>query len=118
VLAWFPKAYTRGWTLECKSLDEHGDLIKRYDVTYFVISVDPLDKNKGFAERRHADFPLLSDPTKKTADAAKALGHIGDRFIAPPALVTRIARSECSIHAPATRPERWPPPSSSAAVRR
>ena len=28
VLAWFPKAYTRGCTLECKSLAEHGDLIK------------------------------------------------------------------------------------------
>jgi peroxiredoxin Q/BCP len=34
VLAWFPKAYTRGCTLECKSLAEHGDLIKQFDVTY------------------------------------------------------------------------------------
>ena len=34
VLAWFPKAYTRGCTLECKSLAEHGDMIKQYDVTY------------------------------------------------------------------------------------
>ena len=49
VLAWFPKAYTRGCTLECKSLAEHGDLIKQFDVTYFMISVDPLDQNKGFA---------------------------------------------------------------------
>ena len=41
VLAWFPKAYTRGCTLECKSLAEHGDMIKQYDVAYFMISVDP-----------------------------------------------------------------------------
>jgi peroxiredoxin Q/BCP len=77
VLAWFPKAFTRGCTLECKSLAEHGDLIKRYDVTYFMVSVDPLDENKGFAEQQHADFPLLSDPTKKTADAYGVLGTMG-----------------------------------------
>jgi peroxiredoxin Q/BCP len=77
VLAWFPRAYTRGCTLECKSLAEHGDLIKRYDVTYFMISVDPLDKNTGFAQEQHADFPLLSDPTKKTADAYGVLGMLG-----------------------------------------
>ena len=74
VLAWFPKAYTRGCTLECKSLAEHGDLIKQFDVTYFMISVDPLEQNKGFAEQEHADFPLLSDPTKHTADAYGVLG--------------------------------------------
>jgi len=31
------------------------------------ISVDPLEQNMGFAEQQHADFPLLSDPTKATA---------------------------------------------------
>jgi peroxiredoxin Q/BCP len=77
VLAWFPKAFTSGCTLECRSLAEHGDLIKRYDVTYFMISVDPLDKNKSFAQDKHADFPLLSDPTKKTADAYGVLGILG-----------------------------------------
>jgi thioredoxin-dependent peroxiredoxin len=77
VLAWFPRAYTRGCTLECKSLAEHGDLIKKYDVAYFMISVDPLDKNTGFAEQEHADFPLLSDPTKKTANAYGVLDMLG-----------------------------------------
>ena len=32
VLAWFPKAYTQGCTIECKSLAEHGDMIKKYNV--------------------------------------------------------------------------------------
>jgi peroxiredoxin Q/BCP len=77
VLAWFPKAYTRGCTIECKSLAEHGDMIKQFDVTYFMISVDPLDENTAFAEQQHADFPLLSDPTKKTADAYGVLGAMG-----------------------------------------
>jgi peroxiredoxin Q/BCP len=77
VLAWFPKAYTRGCTIECKSLAEHGDMIKQYDVAYFMISVDPLDENTAFAEQQHADFPLLSDPTKKTADAYGVMGAMG-----------------------------------------
>src|SRR6476660_6516099 len=63
VLAWFPKAFTQGCTIECKSLAEHGDLIKKYDVTYFMASVDPVDENKKFGEEHKADFPLLSDPT-------------------------------------------------------
>src|SRR5258706_11127671 len=77
VLAWFPKAYTRGCTIECKSLAENGHLIKAYDARYFMISVDTLDDNKGFAEKEKADFPLLSDPTKKTADAYGVLNQAG-----------------------------------------
>src|SRR6476660_726049 len=63
VLAWFPAAFTAGCTIECKSLAEHGDMIKKYDVTYFMASVDPVDENKKFGEEHKADFPLLSDPT-------------------------------------------------------
>ena len=82
VLAWFPKAFTQGCTIECKSLAEHGDLIKKYDATYFMASVDPLDGaqgNKAFAETHKADFPLLSDPTKETA---KAYGVLAERGFA------------------------------------
>lgn len=67
VLAWFPKAFTRGCTIECKSLAENGNLIKQYNVTYFMASVDPIEQNKGFAAEHKADFPLLSDPTKEVA---------------------------------------------------
>ena len=72
VLAWFPKAFTQGCTIECKSLAEHGDMIKAYNAQYFMISVDPLEGEKGnkaFAESQKADFPLLSDPAKETANA-------------------------------------------------
>jgi thioredoxin-dependent peroxiredoxin len=68
-VAWFPKAFTSGCTIECKSLAQHGDLIKKYNVEYFMASVDPLDQNTGFAEQEDADFPLLSDPSKETAQA-------------------------------------------------
>ena len=80
VIAWFPKAFTSGCTLECKSLAEHGDLIKKYQVKYFMASVDPLEGeqgNKAFAEAHKADFPLLSDPTKKTAEAYGVLNARG-----------------------------------------
>jgi len=77
VLAWFPKAYSRGCTIECKSLAENGNLIKEFAVTYFMASVDPVDNNVGFAEEQKADFPLLSDPTKKTARAYDVLSEKG-----------------------------------------
>ncbi|MBU3068866.1 peroxiredoxin [Aestuariicella sp. G3-2] len=77
VLAWFPKAYTRGCTIECKSLADNGDLIRAYDVTYFMASVDDLEDNKGFAEETNADFPLLSDPDKTVAKAYEVLHLLG-----------------------------------------
>lgn len=77
VIAWFPKAYTRGCTIECKSLAENGDLIREYDVTYFMASVDPLEDNVGFAAEQNADFPLLSDPDKQVAEAWGVLHESG-----------------------------------------
>jgi len=80
VLAWFPKAFTQGCTIECKSLAEHGDMIKKYQAKYFMASVDPIEGeqgNKAFAEAHKADFPLLSDPTKKTAEAYGVLNPRG-----------------------------------------
>ena len=77
VLAWYPKAYTSGCTIECKSLAQNGNLIRQYDAVYFMASVDPIDKNKGFAAEQKADFPLLSDPTKETAKAYGVLNTMG-----------------------------------------
>lgn len=73
VVAWYPMANTRGCTFECKSLTEQGHLIREYNVSYFMVSVDPLDDNRDFAKKTGADFPMLSDPTKKTAKAYDVL---------------------------------------------
>ena len=78
VLAWFPKAFTQGCTIECKSLAEHGDMIKKYNVKYFMASVDPVEGEKGnkaFAAAHNADFPLLGDRAKKTAEAYGVLNQ-------------------------------------------
>ena len=80
VLAWFPKAFTQGCTIECKSLAEHGDMVKAYKAAYFMASVDPVEGeqgNKAFAETHKADFPLLSDPTKEVAAAYGVLSPRG-----------------------------------------
>ena len=90
VLAWFPKAFTQGCTIECKSLAENGDKIRKYNVAYFMASVDPLEDNIRFAkatsvklsetntvDKKEADFPLLSDPTKKTAEAYGVMNERG-----------------------------------------
>ena len=72
VLAWFPRAFTQGCTAECRSLAANGEKIRRYDVAYFMASIDPVEGEKGnkaFAASEKADFPMLSDPTKEVATA-------------------------------------------------
>jgi peroxiredoxin Q/BCP len=44
-------------------------MIRKFDVAYFMASVDTPEDNKGFAEKEHADFPILSDPGKQVAIA-------------------------------------------------
>jgi thioredoxin-dependent peroxiredoxin len=77
VVAWFPRAFTQGCTIECKSLAENGHLIRKYDVTYFMASVDPIEDNTRFAAEQNADFPLLSDPKKEVAAAYGVLSERG-----------------------------------------
>jgi peroxiredoxin Q/BCP len=77
VLAWFPKAFTSGCTIECKSLADSGHLIRKYRAAYFMASVDPLEENTKFGAEQKADFPLLSDPTKATAKAYGVLNVAG-----------------------------------------
>ena len=70
VVAWFPRAFTGGCTKECKSMREHGKAIKEFDVAYFTASCDTVDGEKGnaaFAKSLDLDYPILSDPTRKTA---------------------------------------------------
>ena len=61
VVAWFPAAFTRGCTIECKSLAENGDKIKMYDVAYFMSSVDPIEKNTEFAKAKSVTLFALAN---------------------------------------------------------
>ena len=77
VLAWYPKAFTRGCTIECKSLTEKGHLIRAYNATYFMVSVDPIEDVTKFAESMEADFPLLADPDKSVAQQYGVMSAYG-----------------------------------------
>jgi len=77
VIAWFPKAFTQGCTLECKSLAANGDRLRKYDVAYFMASVDTLDDNTRFGQSEKADFPLLSDADKSVATRYGVLAQRG-----------------------------------------
>jgi peroxiredoxin Q/BCP len=80
VLAWYPKAFTGGCTAECKAFTSSGETIKSFNVAYFMASVDDAETNKKFAEQEQANFPMLSDPAKKVADAYGVLKVPGTGF--------------------------------------
>jgi peroxiredoxin Q/BCP len=42
-----------------------------------MVSVDPLDRNKAFAEQERANFPMLSDEDKQVAEAYGVLNARG-----------------------------------------
>ena len=72
VIAWFPKAFTKGCTVECKSLAANSDKLKKVDAAYFMASTDPVDGeqgNKAFAASEKLDMPILSDSSKEVAAA-------------------------------------------------
>ena len=69
VVAWFPKAMTKGCTIECKSLRAHSKELKELNVAYFTASVDKPEDNKKFSDMYDLDYPILSDPDKTVAQA-------------------------------------------------
>jgi thioredoxin-dependent peroxiredoxin len=69
VIAWFPKAMTKGCTIECKSLRANSKALKALNIAYFTASVDKPEDNKKFSEMHDLDYPILSDPDKTVAEA-------------------------------------------------
>jgi thioredoxin-dependent peroxiredoxin len=125
VVAWFPKAFTQGCTIECKSLAENGSKIRMYDVAYFMASTDNVEDNTKFAkatsvtlqgrnggpstvvDKKEADFPLLADPTKEAASKYGVLmanGQLANRWTFYIDKTGRIAYIEKTVR-PATSAE-------------
>ena len=97
VLAWFPKAFTGGWTAECRSLRESEKALEHYKVELFMASTDEHEILKSFAEKNQAKFPILSDPTGKTAQQYGVLnfGKFASRttfIISAEGIVLRVIR--------------------------
>ena len=77
VLAWFPKAATKGCTKECKSLRDNSKTLHELKVAYFTASVDKPEDNKKFADDLKVDYPILSDPDKTVAQAYGVISQRG-----------------------------------------
>lgn len=59
--------------MQCKALRDSAEEIQRYDVAYFMVSVDTLEDNTAFAEENNADYPILANPEKNMVEAYGAL---------------------------------------------
>ena len=77
VLAFFPKAFTGGCTIECKSVRDSKKQVRRFDVEFFMASVDDVATNKAFADQNNANFPILSDASKQVSEAYGVLAGMG-----------------------------------------
>jgi peroxiredoxin Q/BCP len=77
VIAWFPKAFTGGCTVECRSLVQQGAAVRRFKARLFAASVDDVASNREFAESLGVDYPILCDPTRATARAYGVLQPSG-----------------------------------------
>lgn len=69
VIAWFPKAFTGGCTKECKSFQTSNAALKGTGAAYFTASTDEVETNAEFARSLGLEYPILSDPSKKVAEA-------------------------------------------------
>jgi thioredoxin-dependent peroxiredoxin len=77
VLAWFPKAFTGGCTVECKSIAASRRQLEQQGAAVFGMSVDTPDTNREFASTMGLDLPILSDPDASVARAYGVLGASG-----------------------------------------
>ena len=77
VLAWFPKAFTGGCTIECTSIGVSRRALGGFKAKYFGASIDAPETNREFAASLGIDYPILSDPGKSIARAYGVLGAAG-----------------------------------------
>jgi peroxiredoxin Q/BCP len=77
VIAWFPKAFTGGCTVECRSLAAQRPVLDRPTVQFFAASVDTVTTNAEFAGALDLPYPILSDTSKGVARAYGVLGASG-----------------------------------------
>jgi thioredoxin-dependent peroxiredoxin len=77
VIAWFPKAFTGGCTVECRSLGARRALLDRPNVQFFAASVDSVETNAEFAGALDLEYPILSDASRRVARAYGVLGASG-----------------------------------------
>ncbi|MAI78737.1 MAG: hypothetical protein CL917_07345 [Deltaproteobacteria bacterium] len=60
-----------------RSLRDSAEDIRDFDVAWFMVSLDEPDRNKAFADSLGANFVLLSDPVKESAQNYGVLASSG-----------------------------------------
>ena len=63
--------------MQCKALRDSAREIKKFDVAYFMASVDTLEDNTAFAAEHNAGFPILADPGKEMSESYGVLSARG-----------------------------------------
>ena len=69
VLYFYPKDNTSGCTREACDFRDHTPKFKRKKVVVLGVSPDSVKSHQGFKAKHELDFPLVSDPDRKIANA-------------------------------------------------
>jgi thioredoxin-dependent peroxiredoxin len=77
VLFFYPKAMTRGCTIESCGFRDVAEKLAALDTVVVGISVDKLEDQQKFTDKEHLTFPLLADDGKAVTKAFGALGTNG-----------------------------------------
>ena len=77
VLFFYPKAMTRGCTIESCGFRDVADKLAALDTVVIGISVDKLEDQQKFTDKEKLTFPLLADDGKEVTKAFGALGARG-----------------------------------------
>jgi thioredoxin-dependent peroxiredoxin len=77
VLFFYPKAMTKGCTIESCGFRDVTDDFAKLDTVVIGISTDKLDAQNMFTEKEKLNFPLIADPEKKATESYGALNKNG-----------------------------------------
>ena len=64
VLFFFPKAFTRGCTIETRQFRDHYSELAALGAEVLGVSIDSSEKQCEFASREGVPFPMIGDPSR------------------------------------------------------
>jgi len=84
--------------MQCKALRDSAAELEKYDVAYFMISVDSLADNTTFAKQNGANFPILADADGIVSKVYGVLSERGSAnrwtyFIDPHGVIAHVDRN-------------------------
>jgi peroxiredoxin Q/BCP len=76
VLYFYPKAKTRGCSIEARGFRDHHAAFRDRDAVVVGVSADPVEELAEFAEEEALPFRLLSDPDGEVGAAYDSYGEV------------------------------------------